>query len=326
MQFIASAKPIHSLTYLMEEESTYVHMENPRKIMRRSIHTFLKKFEYFTTIPLLLILPFSASVLLSQALSSSSSPLLLIIHACFEPIFHPSSQFLSLLNSNLSQNIFTSVFSLVFALTSLVIGKLLIIQTLIHHKSSFPLPFSSFMKLYKSQLLTQLCNSVLIVVVSAAAFSLLFVAFNTLESFGFSKTNPLALLVAKAVFYSILANVSLICNLALVVAGLENCTGFRAIYKACLLCWTRNSIALSMNLPINLGILAVEGLFRYRVVRAYHLVGRACPSMAFEGMFIACLYSILVVLDTIASCLFFKSIKATLKGQLIARDSYHCIV
>ncbi|KAI8534026.1 hypothetical protein RHMOL_Rhmol10G0056300 [Rhododendron molle] len=56
-------------------------------------------------------------------------------------------------------------------------------------------------------------------------------------------------------------------------------------------------------------MLAVEGLFRHRVVRADHIIERSGFSLAMEGVFIAYLYSLLIVLDTIASCLFFKSTK-----------------
>ncbi|KAH7848181.1 hypothetical protein Vadar_034690 [Vaccinium darrowii] len=293
--------------------------------MRRSIFTFLQYYEYFTTTPVLLILPFSASILLSQALSASSFSPLLNIHGWFKPLmgFSPSSQFFSLLNIiNLSQTLFTSVFTLFFALTSLLIGKLLIIQALIHQKPFFQVPFSSFASLYKPLLLTQLCNSILISFINVSAFSLLFTAFNTLEAFGFTTNNPLLLLVAKAIFYSVLANASVICNLALVVAGWGNCTGFAAIRKACLLGWKRNSIIFSLNLPINLCMLAVEGLFGYRVARADHIIERSGLSLAMEGMLIAYLYSLLIVLDTIASCLFFKNTKEDLQTDYAAGGYY----
>ncbi|XP_059639797.1 uncharacterized protein LOC132282204 [Cornus florida] len=294
------------------EQPTHAHMEKPVKIMRRSIYTFLQYYQYFTTRPVLLIIPFSASVLLSQAVFASSPPPLLIIHGCYNSLFHTlrfssPSQFVSLLNLNLSQTIFTSVFILPFALTSLVIAKSFIIQALIHHKSSLPLPSSSFRPVYKPLLLTQLCNLVLIIIVNVIAFSVLFLVFQSLDAFGFSTNNLLVLVSAKTVFYSFIANAGVICNLALVVAGVENCIGCMAIWKACLLSWKRKSMTLSMNLPVNLSILAIEGLFKYRVVRAYRLSGRLGPSMALEGMLISYLYSLLIVLDTIASCLFFKS-------------------
>lgn len=68
-------------------------------------------------------------------------------------------------------------------------------------------------------------------------------------------------------------------------------------------------MALSLALPANLVLAGIEALFQYRIVRAYRLGGMARPSMAFEGMFIAYLYSISVVLDTVISCMFYKSCK-----------------
>ncbi|KAG5527585.1 hypothetical protein RHGRI_028485 [Rhododendron griersonianum] len=298
------------------EELTYVHVGSTGKIVRRSVFTFLQYYEYFTTTPVFLILPFSASILLSQSLSASFFAPLLNTHASLRSLFSTmgfsrSSQFLSLLNIiNLSQTHFTSTFTLFFAFTSLLLGKLFIIQALIHQRPFFQVPFSSFTSLYKPLFLTQLCNSGLIIFINVNAFSLLFAAFNTLNSFGYTTNNPLPLIVSKAILYTILANVSVICNLALVVAGWGNCSGFAAIHKACcLLSWKRSSIIFSMILPINLGMLAVEGLFRYRVVRADHIIEWSGFSLAMEGVFIAYLYSLLIVLDTIASCLFFKSTK-----------------
>lgn len=82
-----------------------------------------------------------------------------------------------------------------------------------------------------------------------------------------------------------------------------------AILKACVLIRGRTSTALSLALPLNFGLAAIEALFQFRVVRAFNVDGNFGSSMVFEGIFIAYLYSIVAVLDTVVSCLFFKSIK-----------------
>lgn len=69
-------------------------------------------------------------------------------------------------------------------------------------------------------------------------------------------------------------------------------------------------------------MLAVEGLFGYRVVRADHIIERSGLSLAMEGMLIAYLYSLLIVLDTIASCLFFKNSKEDLLTDYAAGVYY----
>lgn len=283
-------------------------MERTGKIIRLSVYTFLKDFQYFTTTPVLLMLPFSASVLLSQAVFPSSSSPSLIIHAHFKSLFHAagfsaSSLLDSLINLDLSQTMFNYVLSLPFILSSLLIAKASIIQVLNDRQPSLPPPFSSFILLYKPLLVTHIWNLIINMTINMAAF-------NTIKAFEFYSNNPIFLLVARTVFYTILTNIVVVCNLALVVTGMEECTGYLAIHKALLLRRGTNSMALLLALPLSFGLAAIEALFRYRIVRAYRLNGRPSASMALEGLFIACLYSLLVVLDTIACCLFFKSCRS----------------
>lgn len=294
----------------MEAAAASALMERTGKIIRWSIYTFLKEFQYFTTTPVLLMLPFSASVLLSQAVFWSSSPPPSAIHAYFKSLFHAagfSSSWLwvSLPNLNLSQTICHHVLSLPFMFSSLVIAKASIIQALYRHKPSLPPPFSSFTSLYKPLLATHLCNLMVNININIAAF-------NTIKAFEFFSYNPILLLVTRTVFYTILANMVVICKLALVVAGTGNCSGYMAIQKALLLRRRTNSMALLLALPINCGLAAIEALFRYRVVRAFHLSGGPSVSMALEGLFVAYLYSVLLVLDTVTCCLFFKSCRSNI--------------
>ncbi|KAK9278183.1 hypothetical protein L1049_027743 [Liquidambar formosana] len=305
------------------EDNPSIPMERSCKIFRRSIYTFLQHYQYFTSTAALLAFPFSASILLSQAFVPSSS-LLPKIHYRLQSLFDaagfpPSSEFFSVLNVKLSQTISSSIFALPFTLSFLLIAKAYIIQSLNQHKPTFPPQFSSFISLFNPLLLTYICNSLVILSANATAFSLLFFAFNCLQGFGFSSPNFLLFLsAAGAVLYSIiLANVLVICNLALVSSGMERCGGHLAILKACIVIGGRASTALSLALPVNLALAAVEALFQYRVIKALHLAGKPTYSMALEGLFIAYLYSILVVLDTIVSCMFFKSCKT---GSLIEQD------
>ncbi|XP_052196030.1 uncharacterized protein LOC127803664 [Diospyros lotus] len=268
--------------------------ESAAKITRRTIYAFLQHYQHLTTAPPLLVLPFTASILLSQALAAvTSPPPYLIIYAGFHGGGFPArSQFVSLLNNiHLSQTIFA---------LSIAVAKILIIQAVILQKKSSPLTFSSFVVLYKRLVLTQACNSVLLLLlVEAAILSQLLLGFNSHKAIG--------LLVARAIFYCFRAYAGVICNLALVAAAAENRVGFAAIYRACLMSWARKSTAISLNLAVNLSILAVERLFRYRITRAYRETGSFGPGLAMEGLFIAYLYSLLIVLHTVASCLFYKS-------------------
>ncbi|KAK4370900.1 hypothetical protein RND71_010375 [Anisodus tanguticus] len=113
-----------------------------------------------------------------------------------------------------------------------------------------------------------------------------------------------------AIIYStILASTLIICNLALVSSGMEKIGGYMAILKACFLIRGKKATALSLALIFNLVLAAVEALFQYRIIKAYHHRRTGLSSIALEGMFIAYLYAILLVLDTISSCLLFECCK-----------------
>ncbi|KAL5544549.1 hypothetical protein UlMin_008333 [Ulmus minor] len=297
-------------------------MEGTSKIIRRSIFTFLQNFHYFTSIAALLALPFSASILVSQALipsfssSSSSSSLLPTIYNRLQSLFDaagfpPSSEFFTILNQKISQTISSSIYTLPFTLTFFLISKAYVIQSLNKQKPNLQPSFSSIFSLFNPLLLTYICNSFLILSANATVFTLLFFAFNVSESFGFNSPNNLLFLsAAGAVLYSIvLANTLIICNLALVLSGMERLGGYLAILKACVLIRGRTSTALSLTLPVNLALAAIEALFQFRIIRAYQISGKLTSSLAFEGIFIFYLYSILLVLDSIVNCIFFKSCK-----------------
>lgn len=313
-----------------EEANSRIPMENTRKIIRRSIYTFLKNYHYFTTTAALFALPYSVSILLSQASlpSSSSSSLLPTIYSRFKLLFNaagfpPSSELFAILSLKLSQTISTSIFTLPFTLTFLLLAKSSIIQALNQQKSSSPPPFLSIVSIHPSLFATYLFNSFLLLSANASAFSLLFFAFNLFEGFGFSSPNCILFLsAAGAVVYSIiLANSLVICNLALVLSGMERSGGFLALLKACVLIRGRTSTALSLALPINLAMAGIEALFQYRVVRPYFLNDRLKSSIALEGMLISYLYALFVVLDTIVTCKFIKSCKTVYSVD--QEDGYH---
>ncbi|GAB4860803.1 hypothetical protein Ancab_035966 [Ancistrocladus abbreviatus] len=280
------------------------------KIIRRSVHTFLQHYQYFTTVSALFTLPFSVCILFSHALVSRSDlPLLPTIDARLRSLFDasgfpPSSDFFVLLNLKLSQKISISILSLPFALSFLLFAKASVIRTLNHHKQTLP-------SLYSSLLLTHVCNYLLVISANATPFSLLFLGFNCLEGLNmYSPKWVLFFSALGAVLYSLfLANALVIGNLASIISGVEKTGGFMAIFKACDLIRGRTSTALALAVPLNIGLAAIEGLFHYRIVRPYYHAERPLSVIAFEGIFIAYLYSILVVLDVITSSIFYRSCK-----------------
>ncbi|KAK6920921.1 hypothetical protein RJ641_014599 [Dillenia turbinata] len=100
----------------------------------------------------------------------------------------------------------------------------------------------------------------------------------------------------------------------------ENFNGYLAILKGCVLIRGKTSTALSLALPTNLVLAAIEALFHYRVVRAYHISSNLSSSVVFEGLFITYLHAILIVVDTIVSCEFYRSCKQSCNFDLEGGD------
>ncbi|CAH1422450.1 unnamed protein product [Lactuca virosa] len=292
-------------------------MEPTIKIVRKSIHTFLHHYNYFTTAAIL-ALPFSVSILISSTLLPHS----LAVHSRLRSLFNdagfpPQSEFFSILNLKLSQTITSSILVLPFTLSFLLIAKASVIQSFNTHRKPPP----SFAGIFSSILLTQIWNTLVMVSANATCFWVLFIAFNCLENL---RIPSLFFTVAGGIVYSIIiANALIVCNLALILSGMELSGGFISILKACVMIRGRTSIALSLALPINMALAGIEALFQFRVVKAYSDSGmnRPSSSMVLEGLFIGYLYSILIIIDAISGCVFFRSCKIAYDENIIDQEA-----
>ncbi|ONK60045.1 uncharacterized protein A4U43_C08F13620 [Asparagus officinalis] len=81
------------------------------------------------------------------------------------------------------------------------------------------------------------------------------------------------------------------------------------ILKACVLIQGKEATAITVALPASLGMAAIEALFQYRIARPYLNLGRFSMPAFGEAFLIAYLYSLLIVLDTIISCILYQSLK-----------------
>ena len=290
--------------------------------MRRSVHTFLQHYQYFTCIAALIALPFSISVLISQTLVMPRSFSLLHsiyarLHSLFDAAGFPSSsEFFALVCLKLSQTISSSILTFPFTISFLLLAKASVIHFLKTHFQKYNSndynKCSSFLELYSPLLSTHLWNSFVIFSANATSICILFFAFTFLEGIHFASPKwAIFLSAVGAVFYSIvLANALVITNLALVSSGMEGSKsgGFFGILKACVLIRGRTSTALVLAVPINIGLAAVEALFHFRLVAtSYDHDQRQVWVLALEGLLIGYLYSIIVVLDVIISCFFYQS-------------------
>ncbi|KAH0852942.1 hypothetical protein HID58_093619 [Brassica napus] len=296
-------------------------MEDSSKIMRRSIHTFLQNYHHATTAAAI-ALPFSAALLLSQAFFSSSSSSSSSLHLRLNTLFHgagftSSLDFFNMLSLKLSQTLSSSLLTLLFSLTFLLLSKAYVIKLLSNNHDSF--------YYYLPLLRTYVCNSLFLLSANASAFALCFF----IASFGLSSRNVYTLfsLVSAIIYSIIIANAYVITNLALVSSTFSPSSGgyTTTILKACLLLRGRASTALALALPTNLGLAGVEALFQYRVVRSYYKEDRVITSIAVEGMLIAYLYALFLVLDTIVSFLFYQSCLKNDEDQKKGREDEYTI-
>ncbi|KAJ0441042.1 hypothetical protein HanRHA438_Chr16g0741821 [Helianthus annuus] len=291
-------------------------MESTIKIIRNSIHIFLKQYNFFTLTAILAI-PFSTSILISTSLI----PDFLSFHSHLQSLFDaagfpPESEFYSILTLKLSQTISCSILVLPFSLSFLLIAKGIVIHSLCNRK-----PPPSLAGILNSILQTQICNTLIIIAANATCFWALFIAFNTLQNLHIPS---LFLTITGGIAYSIVvANALIICNLALILSGMELSGGFISILKACVLIKGRTAIALSLSLPVNMALAGIEFLFQFRIIKAYSNSGmnKLTSTMVLEGLFIAYLYSILIIIDAIIGCVFFKSCKIAYEHNIVDQEA-----
>lgn len=302
----------------MEEKSTTI-------IIKSSLNTFFYSYHSFSSIASLLLLPVSASILFSQALTSSpSSPfLLLTISSRIQSLFHaagfPSSSSSSspifyFLNTKFSETAFSFIFAFPSSITFLVLAKSSVVLTIFEfprHKFSPP-PLSSLLRIFRPVSTTYFATCLLFISINAATFAFLFLAFSFVDVLHLSSnTSAFGLSVFGSFIYSVILAISVvICNLAIIVSAVENSSGFQSILKSCMIIRKRISTSLILALFANLLMASVEALFQYRVVRPYYLNRKLNLALVGEGFSIIFMHSIVIVLDVILSCLFYKSYKS----------------
>ncbi|GER53103.1 L-arabinose transport system permease protein AraP [Striga asiatica] len=296
-------------------------MSKTTGIIRKSIFAFLRNYGYYIFAPTLLAFPYASAYLIAQSLIPSSR--------LFPPIhdrlislflsagFPPSSRLFSILTVKLSQTLLTSLLVSPFAFSFLLLAKASVIVKSLHpRKKNTEFTFTAWKEkaILRPILVTQFCSSLVILSANAACYFFLTVFFKFLD---FLSLPSLAGVVGGLVVYSIVvANSYVLCNLALVLSGVEGECGFVSIAKACVAVRGRTGIGLWLAVVANVCFAAIEALFEYRVMRAYYgeVSGRNSGLLVMEGVFVSCLYAVFVVLDTIIACEFLRWCK---KGEEI---------
>lgn len=286
-----------------------------RDVIRSSNYAFFKGYSTFTTIAAIFAFPASLSVLLSESLTSSSSSIIAVLsirfHSLFQAAGFPETHFFALLNLKLSQTLFSFAISLPFTLTFLLLAKSCVIQIFLDSPryGQLAIPnFSKFIRIYPSLLSTHIFNTFVFLSSNVTAFSLLFLLFNGVDLFGLKSDISVLLLSAiGAIVYSLfIATTTVICNLATIISGMEDCDGYISILKACILTRGRITTALALALPTSIGMTLMEALFQFRIMRQYRVSGNFSPAVMWEAFSLTYIHSILMVFEIIVSCMYYR--------------------
>ncbi|KAL3617952.1 hypothetical protein CASFOL_038273 [Castilleja foliolosa] len=280
------------------------------KILRKSIFSFLRNYQYYTFTPTLVAFPYAVSYLLTQSLVSSSD-LFPLVHARLRSVFLSagfslSPQIFEFLILKLSQTILTFLLVSPLTFSSLLLSRASVIVRNRNPTFLFRAP------LFNPLLITQLCSTLVMLAANATCFVFFALCFNFLDILGLSSSRGYMLFLSALIYSVVIANTYVICNLASIMSVMENRGGFILILKACFMMKGKTTTALSLAVIMNTGLAAVEALFEYRVVRAYNrrdLDSNSGFLVSMEGGFIAMLYALFLVLDAVVGCTFLEKLQ-----------------
>ncbi|KAG2629557.1 uncharacterized protein LOC120701039 [Panicum virgatum] len=320
-------------------------MGSAGKMVRTALHAFFRHYHPASSVASLLALPFSAAALLSRShpalLAPSRSLSRRLRRVLVAAGFPPASQLLFLLSHRLSQRACAFLAALPFSLSFLLLAK----ACAVHCCCSTPPPpqqrrrrerpsdavVQAVRASYPAMVRTQLVNCLALLLANAGVFAALLAAFNAAEALhvlgapsgtdrGGGGRAVLALSAAGVIVYSVaLANASVVCNLATVVAAAEGRGGAHAMLKALLMLLRAGdaATAVAASLPASLAAAAIEALFQLRVMRPYTLTGKVTPGMLCEGLLVAYIHAMICVLDTVITGMVYRTCKASHSCHLL---------
>lgn len=101
--------------------------------------------------------------------------------------------------------------------------------------------------------------------------------------------------------------------------------GFMAVLRAWAMIRGKTAIAMGLALPINLGMVGVEALFNYRIITPCidRGIWGVVVVVGLEGVLIAYIYSILILLDVIMSFFFYQACRSNDFSLLLRSEDYY---
>ncbi|XP_078430263.1 uncharacterized protein LOC144702194 [Wolffia australiana] len=275
-------------------------MEEARIILRRAVFSFFQGYQSFSSGPALLAMPVSLGLLLSGTTALTSSTVMAAAQTRLSALFAAAglptgSSVFSFSSLKLAQTAVSSVLILPLVLTFLVFAQARVIA----------LVFGKTTNLYLRLLRIHLCLFVVVLAANGAAFVAVSAAVGCAAALG-AESERLVMGICGCVgllYVVLLAKSLVVGKLAMVVAGAGNCgSSFCAVVRACLLLRRREAAALWLAVFSSLTMAGAEAVFQVRVAAK-----GLTPATIGEATTISYIYSLLLVLDTLISCVLFKS-------------------
>lgn len=164
-------------------------------------------------------------------------------------------------------------------------------------------------KLYKRVVSTYIWSCMMIVGVIAFFLVLLVVICNIFLIFGFSPNMIFFYpgVFGGLVFSVVYANAIIICNVAIVIAVLEDAWGPQALLRSSMLIRGQTQVGLLMYLGSTIGMAFVQGLFEHMVKTLSYGDGH---SGLWQGAILVVLYSLVVLIDSMMTAVFYFSCRS----------------
>ncbi|KAK9102194.1 hypothetical protein Sjap_019448 [Stephania japonica] len=282
-----------------------VHLINTAKIFRESIRILLRHSTHFQSISIFLFSPLSLSLFMSHFLVHNFPTIPSFIVTLLNYLFNHNEahHIIKLLSKTTVHIIITLPSSITFGL----VGRAAAIQAVadsyngvaLNERRLFMRSGLVWIKLLHTCCLEFFIVSILLgsLVVSLAIVPKILLACGVCSSgFGFW-----AVLAVLGIPFCVgFAHIMVVGNLARVFVVLEDCCGFESLRRAKVLTEGRRQSVLMMVLVRNVGFRLLEFLFDFRLFKGLSFL---------EGLVLASMYSLVLVLDSITNSVFYHTCK-----------------
>ncbi|KAM7250054.1 hypothetical protein ACFE04_021937 [Oxalis oulophora] len=289
------------------------HSMNALEILRETVRILRYNSSAFIIVASLLICPVSAillsNVLVDQEIVNRLTIRLVLVARSSGLPLRP---FIKQSCHRFSESVISSAMCFPLFVTLSLLSKAGVVYSIdctYSRKSIETLKFFLIIrKLWRRLVSTYLWVSTVIVGCITLFFVLLISICSTFSVVGFSPDlNVYAAVMVGLVFSIAFANCIMVCNIAIVIAVLEDVSGPQALLRSLILIRGQTQVGLLIFLGSTIATAFVEGLFEHRVKTLSYGDG---SSRVWEGPLLVLMYSFVVLVDYMMSAVFYYSCKS----------------